>query len=146
MRGALEHRDGVGIGDRAVFRDQEAEEPCADEFPALSIKDVLPEQEPCFLADRMEHAASQEFEIAPSEIVDEDPASLAKQYHTPPLKDFAAEARMVRSLEESTGSSSSRLPALEISAFQVAAFALLFLFSVAAFTIGLTVGRGPLGR
>jgi hypothetical protein len=110
-----------------LVRDQEAAEPCADEFPALSIKNALPERDPFSLTDPLEHTASREFEIAAPEIVDEDPGSLVEE---PYQEDH----------------SSSRFPALEISAVQVVAFAFLFLFSVAAFTIGLTVGRGPLGR
>jgi hypothetical protein len=132
-------------------RDQEAAEAYADELPALSIKNVLPEQDPSFLPVRMEYTASRKFEIEAPEIVDENSASLVEQLHqedhrSSSLSDFAALSRMDRSSADSAEGSSSRLPALEISAFQVAAFALLFLFSVAAFTIGLTVGRGPLGR
>ncbi len=133
----------------AFVRDQEATEPCADELSALLIKNVLPEQEPSFLTDRVERTASQGFEIEAPEILYEDSASLVEQpyledHHPPALSDFAAEARMDRSSADSTGSSSSRLPGLEISAFQVTAFALLFLFTVAALTIGLT--RGSLVR
>src|SRR6516225_7886913 len=132
-------------------RDQETAEACADELPTLSIKNVLPEQDPSFLPDRMEYTASRKFEIEAPEIVDENSVSLVEQlyqedHHSPALAGLAVQARMDRSSADSTGGSSSRLPALEISVFQVTAFALLFLFSVAAFTIGLTVGRGPLGR
>jgi len=132
-------------------RDQEAAETRADELPTLSIKNVLPEQDPPFLPDRTEYTAPREFEIATPEIVDEDSASLVEQLYqedqeSPACSDFAAQARMERSSAESTGGSFSRLPGLKISAFQVMAFALLFLFSVAAFSIGLTAGRGPLGR
>lgn len=131
-------------------RDQGAAEACADELPALSIKNVVPEQDTSFLPDRMEYA-SREFDIEAPEIVDEKSASLVEQLyqegrHSPALSDFAAQARLDRPSADSTGGSSSRLPALEISAFQVTAVALLFLFSVVVFTIGLTVGRGPLGR
>ena len=59
-------------------RDQDAAERCtdADEFPAVSIKDVFPEQSQASLAERMGHTASQPFEIETSEIVDADSASL----------------------------------------------------------------------
>jgi TonB-like protein len=121
------------LSDNIPFvRDQDTEV-CADELSALSIKNVLPVQGPSFLADRMEYTASQGFEI------EED-------RHSSDLSDFAAEARMDRSSEDSTASSSSRLPRLEISAFQVTAFALLFSFTVAALTIGLTLERGSLVR
>ncbi|MGB2663744.1 MAG: energy transducer TonB [Candidatus Acidiferrum sp.] len=130
-------------------RDQEATEVCADEPSALSIKNVSPEQEPSFLTDRVKHTASQGFEIEAPEILDEDSASLVEQpyledHPSPALSDYGAEARMDRSSEDSTGGSSSRLRGLEISAFQVTAFTLLFLFTVAALTIGLT--RGSLVR
>ena len=132
-------------------RDQEAAEARADELPALSIKNVLPEQDPPFLPERTEYTASRKFESSTPEILDEDSASLVEplcqeDHESPARSDFAAQARMERSSAEGTGSSFSRLPALKISAFQVTAFALLFLFSVAAFAIGLTAGRGPLGR
>ena len=68
------------ISDNIPFvGDQEATEACGDELSALSIKNVLPEQEPSFLADRVEHTASQEFEIEVPEILDEDSASLVGQ-------------------------------------------------------------------
>ncbi len=140
------------ISDNIPFvRDQEATKACRDEPSALSIKNVLPEQEPSFLADLVEHTASQDFEIEVPEILDEDSASLVGQphlegRHSRALKDFATEARMDRSSDDSAGGSFSRLRRLEISAFQVTAFALLFLFTVAALTIGLTPGRGSLVR
>jgi periplasmic protein TonB len=140
------------ISDNIPFvRDQQATKACADEPSTLSIKNVLQEQEPSFLADRVEHTASQEFEIEAPEILDEDSASLVGQpylegRHSRALSDFATEARMDKSSDVSTGGSSSRLRRLEISAFQVTAFALLFLFTVAALTIGLTPGRGSLVR
>jgi periplasmic protein TonB len=149
----VSHRESVPvISDNIPFvRDQEATKACAEEPSALSIKNVLLEQEPSFLADRVEHTASQEFEIEAPEILDEDSAPLVGQSylegrHSRASSDFATEARMDKSSNDSTGGSSSRLRRLEISAFQVTAFALLFLFTVAALTIGLTPGRGSLVR
>ncbi len=134
-------------------RDQEAAERCtdADEFPAVSIKNVLPEQEQASLAERMAHIASQQFESETSEIVDADSPSLVehphqKERHSPAFTGFATQVRTGQSSADRIEGSSSRFPALEISAFQVAVFALLFLFAVIAFTVGFTVGRGPLGR
>ena len=134
-----------------LVQDQGATEACADELPALSIKNVLPEQEPSFLADQMKHYAPQEFEIEGPEIQDEDSASFVEQpylenHRSPALSDFAAEVRMDRSSKDSVRGSSSPMHGLEISVFQVTTFALLFLSTVAALTIWLTLGRGPLVR
>ena len=226
-------------------RDQEAAEPCADanELPAVSIKDVFPEQDQTSLPERMAHAASRQFEIETSETVDEDSATLVEYphqegHHSPGLTGIAAQVRtgqssadriegwssrfpvdedsatlvephqeghhspgltgiaaQVRTGQSSadriegwssrfpvdedsatlvephqeghhspgltgiaaqvrTGQSSadriegwsSRFPTVQISAFQVAVCGLLFLFAVIAFTVGLTVGRGAIGR
>jgi len=126
-------------------------EATADELPALAIKNLLPEQEPSFLADRMKNTASQRFEIEAPEIQHEDSASFVERpylddHDSPALNDFAPEAQMDRSSENGTGGSSSSLRRLEISAFQVTAFALLFLFTLVALTIGLTPGRSQLVR
>jgi periplasmic protein TonB len=154
-------KQSLGIGsrefgpvlDNPFARDQEAaERPSdADELPALSIKDVFPEQDQTSLAERRAHTASQQFEIETSEIVDADFPSLVEHpheegHHAPAFTGFAARVRTGQSSADRIEGWSSRLPALEISAFQVAAFALLFLFAVIAFAVGLTVGRGPLGR
>ena len=149
----VSHRESAPVISNNVpfVRDQQATNACAEEPSALSVKNVLPEQEPSFLPDRVEHTASQEFEIEAPEILDEDSASLVGQPYlegrdSRALSDFAAEARMDRLSDDFTAGSSSRLRRLEISAFQVTAFALLFLFAVAALTIGLTPGRGSLVR
>jgi hypothetical protein len=119
--------------------EQEFTEACADEIPALSIKNVLPE--PSFLADRMEHTPSHECENSGPEIRVKESASLVEQHcledrHSVALSVLTAEARMNRSSEDSWGSF-SRLRGLEI-------LALLFLFTLAALTIGLKLG-GPFG-
>ena len=138
-------------------RDQEAVEPCtdADELPAVSIKDVFPEPEHASLTERMAHTASQQFEIETSEIVDvdldADSAVLVEYPHqegrqSPAFTGFAAQVRTSQSSADRIGGSSSRFPAIEISAFQIAVCALLFIFAVIAFSVGLTVGRGSVGR
>ena len=157
-------------------RDQGVAERCtdADEFPPVSIKDVFPEQEQGPLAKRMAHAASQQFEIETSETWDSDSAprqfeietsetgdadspSLAEDPHLEESRaaafaGFAAQARRDQSFvkhfegADRIEGSASRFPALKISAFQVNVFAILFLFAVTSFTVGLTVGRGPLGK
>ena len=71
-----------------------------------------------------------------------------KLHHHTPVASFAPQVRKNR-VKSSVGrvehgSSHSRV--LEISGFQVGAFALVFLFAVIGLTVGLTVGRGPLGK
>lgn len=147
---------GHVLNDNSPFvRDQEAVEPCtdADELPAVSIKDVFPETEQATLAERMAHTASQQFEMETSEIVDvdADSATLVEYPHqeerqSPAFTGFAAQPRTGQSSADRIEGSSSRFPAIEISAFQIAVCALLFIFAVIAFTVGLTVGRGSVGR
>jgi protein TonB len=82
--------------------------------------------------------------------MDEDSATLIEPHqeghHSPGLTGIAAQVRTGQSSADRIEGWSSRFPAVEISAFQVAVCALLFLFAVIAFTVGLTVGRGALGR
>jgi hypothetical protein len=145
-------REFEGILDNRIVRDQEAAEHCtdSDELPALSIKSVLPEQEQTSLAERMApHRASQPLESEISEIVDTDSASLVEHpyqegQHPPAFTGFAAQVQTGEASAKHSESSSSRFPVLEISAFHVAVFAALFLSAVFAFTVWLTVGRGPL--
>lgn len=139
--------------DNPFVGDQEAAERRADaeEFPALSIKDVFPEQDKGSLAEQMAHTASQQFEIETSEIVEVDSPSLVEPPHqegphSPAFIGFAAQVHTRQSSADRIAGSSSRFPRLALSAFQVNVFALLFLFAVTAFTVGLTVGRGPVGR
>ena len=147
-----QHEQPVGISSREsediltkrLVRDQEAAEHCtdADELPAVSIKSVLPEQEEAY-------TASPQFEIETSEIADTDSASVVlhpdqEEQHSPAFTDFAAQTQRGRASADHGESSFSHFPALEISAFQVAVFAALFLSAAFAFTVGLNVGRGPL--
>ena len=157
---AMDHDQLVpGIGSRELgpvltnppVRDQEAgERPIdADELPALSIKDVFPEQEQLSSAERMTHTASQPFDIETSEIIDADFPSLVEDpreegHHSPALIGLGAQGRTGQPFADRIEGSPSRFPALEISAFKVAAFALLLL-AVIAFTVGFTLGRGPFG-
>lgn len=129
---------------------QDAAEPCtdADELPALSIKNVCPEPDQISLAERVADIAPQTFEIDDLEIVDADVSLLAEH---PDQEGRQARASSGPARNFGTGQSSperisgaSRFR-LEISALQVAAFAALFLFTVLAFTVGLTVGRGSFG-
>ena len=159
---AIDHdKQSLGISSREFgpvlnnrfVRDQEAAERCtdADEFPAVSIKNVFPEQDQAPLAEQIApHIASQQFEIETSEIVDAESPSPEQPYqeghHSSAFTGLAAQVRTGQSPADRIEGSTSRFPVLEISAFQVAVFALLSLFAVIAFTVGLTVGRGPLGR
>src|SRR5579864_2015758 len=134
-------------------RDQEPAERCADaeEFPALSVKDVFPEQEQPSVAGQIAHPAAQPFEIETSEVVNADSPSLVEPPHqegprSPAFTGFAAQVRTYPSSAARIEGLFSRFPALEISTFQVAVFASLFLLGVIAFNVGLRVGRSPLGR
>ena len=137
-----------------VVGDEEAAHRCAgaEDFPALSIKDVFPEQEQAPLAQRPAHIPSQQFEIEPSEIGDPDSPSLVEPPprqegpRSPAFAGFAAQARPGQSSAALIEAASSRFHALKISTFQVNVFAILLLFAVTSFIVGLTVGRGPLGK
>ena len=124
----------------------------ASEFPAVSIRDVSPEHEQAALAERSPHRVSQQFEIDASQIVDADSPSLVEDRHeevldSPPLAGLAAQPRTSQPFAaERAEGWFSRFAALKVSAFQVKVFALLLLFATATFAIGLTVGRGLLGR
>ncbi|HKW63803.1 MAG TPA: energy transducer TonB [Candidatus Acidoferrum sp.] len=137
-----------------------------DGFPAVTVKDVSPEQELTPFAERMAHTAFQQFEMESAEIVNEDSESLAEppceeERRVPAITGIGGQARASRSFfnridgvgrteglfsADRIEDSYSRFPALRISAFQVNVFAILFLFAVTSFTVGLTVGRGPLGK
>ncbi|HKD52524.1 MAG TPA: energy transducer TonB [Candidatus Acidoferrum sp.] len=141
----------------------------ADEFPAVTIKNVSEEPERTPLAEWLGHRVSHEYETEASEILDDGSASLVEPPHeeeprSPVMRGIGAQARATRSFfnriedaarakdakelfsENRIEDSYSRFPALRISAFQVNVFAILFLFAVTSFTVGLTVGRGPLGK
>ena len=124
-----------------------------ERFPEESIGSVFPEQEQTSSPGLLAHTASQASKIMTSEILDVKPPSLAedlqeKAHHHAPVVGFGPQVRTSRVKSSAgrveDGSSHSRV--LEISGFQVAAFALVFLFAVIGLTVGLTVGRGPLGK
>ena len=151
--------------DDSFVKDQETREASAsaDEFPALSIKDVFPEQDQAPVAEQAVHTSSQRFDIEMTEIADADSPSLAEdpqregrpqqgehphqeERRSAAFAKFAERIRMVQSSANRIESWSSRLPALELSTFKVALFALPLLFAAVAFAVGLAVGRGPLGK
>lgn len=144
--------DPILNNDEPIVQAQKAEEHCidAENFPVLSIKDVFPEQEEAPFAEQVLHAASQQVEIELPEIVDAGSPSLIEHAHeeednSPAFTAFAERARTMQPHTERSERSSSRFPVLEISAVQAAAFALVSLAAI-AFSVGLAVGRGPLGR
>lgn len=117
------------------------------------IGKVCPEQDQTSSPELMAHTASQASEIVAPEILDASPLSLVedlqeKVHHHTPVTGFGPQVRTdkVEWSADRIEDSSSHFHVLEISGFQVAAFALVFLFAVIGLTVGLTVGRGPLGK
>jgi len=117
--------------------------------PAVSIKNVF--QEPCqpSLLERMAAGEPQPFETETPEMIDTDssfPGQPHLEDHSPTaFAVLGAQLQTLRSSADRTAGPPSRFPVLEISLFQVAVFASLILCAVVAFTVGLTMGRGPLG-
>jgi hypothetical protein len=99
----------------------------------------------------IEETASQASEIVTPEILDASPLSLLedlqeKVHRHTPVAGFALQVRTgeVESSVDRIDDSPSHFYVLEISGFQVAA--IMFLFAVISLTVGLTVGRNPLGK
>lgn len=142
--------------DNSLVRAQEAEHGSdAGEFPAVSIKNVVPEQDQAPLAEHIEQTASHHFDRETSEALAADSPSLPEHTLQQPQREerrsaaFAAFAAQVRARQWSAGRFegwSSRFSALDASTFKIAVFALPLLFAVIAFTVGLSVGRGPVSR
>jgi hypothetical protein len=122
-------------------------------FPEEPIWSVFPEQGKPSSPEPIAHTAFQASDMATPEILDANPPSFAEDlqervHHDAPVAGFGPQVRTSK-VELSANrieNSPSRIHVLEISGFQVAAFALVFLSAVLAFTVGLTVGRGPLGK
>jgi len=150
--GSGSHECG-GVPNSWLVGDEDAAERCSDEdeLPAVSITNVLAEREQASWAERIAlDTASQQSEIENSEIVETDSSSVIEHayqegHHSPAFTGFVGQVRKSQSFGDGIEGAPSRSPALEISAFQVAVFGILFLFAVLAFTVGLTEGRGPLG-
>lgn len=143
-----------GVPNSWLVGDEDAAERCSDvdEFPAVSITNVLPERDQASWAERIAlDSVSQQSEIETSEIVETDSSSVIEcayqeGHHSPAYIDFVGQVRTGQSFANGAeGVAPSRFPVLEISAFQVVVFGSLFLFAVLAFVVGFTVGRGPLG-
>src|SRR5229473_2596631 len=122
-----------------------------ENFPTKPVGSVFPEQDQTSSPELIAHTASQASEIVTPEILDASPLSLVedlqeKVHHHTPIAGFAPQVRTdkVESSADRIENSPSRLYVLEISGFQVAA--VVFLFAVISLTLGLTVGRGTLGK
>jgi TonB-like protein len=140
-----------GIVLNPTVRDEEAAARYAEMFPSESTYakhtiDRVQTSPP----EKIARTAPQASETRACEILGASPLSPAedlqeKAHHTP-AAGFGTQARTER-IEWSADrieDSSSHFNVLEISGFKVAAF--VFLFVVIGFTVGLTMGRGPLGK
>jgi hypothetical protein len=122
-----------------------------ESFPEEPIGSVFPEQAQTSSHELIAHPASQASKTVTPEILDANPPSFVedlqeKVHHHAPVAGFGPQVRTGKfeSSADRIENSLSRLYALEISGFQVAA--VVFLFAVISLTVGLTVGRGPLGK
>ncbi len=123
-----------------------------ERFPERPMGSVCAEQVPSSSPELIVDTPSQASEIVAPEMLDVKPPSFAEELpqkvpHHGPVVSFAPQFRKTR-VKSSAGRvehgfSHSRV--LEISGSQVGAFVLAFLFSVIGLTVGLTMGRGPLG-
>jgi hypothetical protein len=122
-----------------------------ENFPTEPMGSVFPEQDQPSSLEPIACTASQVSEFVAPEILDAGPLSLVEdrqekvRRHTP-VAGFASQVRRdrVESSADRIEDSPSHFYVLEISGFQVAA--IMFLFAVISLTIGLTVGRSPLGK
>jgi len=125
-----------------------------ESFAEEPIGSVFPEQDqPSPLVERIAHTASQASEIVTPEILDADLPLFVedlqeKVHHPAPVPGLGSRVRRpkVESSADRNENSPSRKHVLEISGLQVATIALVFFFAVIALTVGLIVGRGPLGK
>ena len=140
--------------DESLLLDQEVPDRCAAavEPPAISIRDVLPEQYQFRLAEQGTHGGVVQSEIDTCEIADSDSDSatldqipLPEQRSDSPFTDVVPHLQVDSTAPHRPADSSHRSTVLEISALHLAAFTSLVLFALLALVVGLTVGRGPLG-
>jgi TonB-like protein len=124
-----------------------------ESFPEEPSESVIPEQEQPPSPELIVHTAPQASKIAAPEILDANSPSFTEDFqetahHHVPVTGSRPQVRTGKfeSSAHRIENSPPRIYALEISGFQIAAFAFVFLFAVIAFTVGLTVGRGPLGK
>ncbi len=122
-----------------------------ENFPTESTGGFSSDQVQTSSPEWMARTASQASEVVTPEIPDANPPpsveNLQEKVHDDaPAAGFGLQVRAgnVGSSADRIEDSPSRFHVLEISRFRVAAF--VFLFAVIGFTVGLTVGRGPLGK
>jgi len=122
-----------------------------ENFPTEPMGSVSPDRVQTCLPEMIARTARQASEIAASEMLDASPLFLVedfqeKVHHHAPAADFGTQVRTERGewSADRIEDSPSHFNVFEISGFRVAAF--VFLFVVIGFTVGLTMGRGPLGK
>ncbi len=122
-----------------------------ENFPTEPIGSVFLEQDQTSSPELIAYTASQASAIVTPEILDASPLSVVedlreKVHRHTPVAGFASQVRTdkVESSADRIEDSPSHFYVLEISGFQVAA--VMFLFAVISLTVGLTVGRSPLGK
>src|SRR6266436_2970141 len=122
-----------------------------ESFPEAPVGSVFPEQDEPLSAKLIVHTASLASEIAMPEILDASALSLVedlreKVHHHTRVAGFRRQVRTdkVESSRDRIKNSPSHLYVLGIPGLQVTA--LVILFAVISLTVGLTVGRGPLGK
>jgi TonB family protein len=122
-----------------------------ENLPTEPIGSFSPDQVQTSSPQLMARTAPQASKIVARETLDARTLSLVedlqeKVHHHTPIADFGPQVRIdrVESSADRIEDSPSRFHVLEVSGFQIAAFVLLF--AVIGFTVGLTVGRGPIGK
>jgi hypothetical protein len=127
-----------------------------ESIPTEPIRSLFPERVQTSSPELIAHAAVQASEIVEPEILDASALSIVedlqeKMHHNIPVPRFGLQVPTdkVESSPDRIDDSPAHLYVPEISAerrfgFQLAA--LVFLFALIGFTVGLTVGRGPLGN
>jgi TonB family protein len=122
-----------------------------ESFPQESIGSVFPEQDQLSSPELIAHATPQASRIVTAGILDANPPSFVedlreKVHPHAPLTRFGPQVRKgkVKSSPDRIENSPSRLYVLQLSGFHVVA--VVFLFAVISLTVGLTVGRSPLGN
>ena len=122
-------------------------------FPEEPIGSVFPENDQSSSPELMAHTVSQTSKIATPELLDVNLPPLAEdlhenEHHQTAVAGIGPQVRKgkTQSSADRIENSPSRKHVLEISGFQVAAFASVFLCAVISLAVGLTVGRGPLGK
>jgi TonB family protein len=139
----------------APVREEEAATFCndAEDFPAVSIRNVTTEPDQTRSLKPVGYPTPQAFEVECPRIPDGDSPSpvydLRETADQPiPFAGLAAQlhAGKSESSEVRISGESSRLRGIELSGLQLAAFALVFLFSVVGFTGGFTALRGRLEK